>query len=452
MSARPSPVDIDNIHGEESDVTERMLHLIDLEQMFRDTANPIIVNKTSFTAVDSAKNIANKLFSENDNGIVDYVASCECGATTGNYHQGTVCKQCGTEVRVDFVTNKDHRTWISIPDTIKGVLHPVAYNILSDWLTYNVKSGQTDFGDSEIRPRSKVNLIDAIIDPTIPMPVDIAGDVTGRGFNYLHDNFDYLMGFFLDRYRQTSTKWKAVYVREFITKYRDIMFTTKLPVLAAILQPVTKKSDSMRFLDAGSRDLLKAIHEMCFVEFAPGRIPTTELKINRVMLQAYKSYLDYNKFIIESKLGKKPALIRRHALGSRLHWSFRSVIAPISGAHRYDELHMPWSMMVNTFRLHIINRLEQVYGMTTAEAYARHQLALSHYDSDIHDILNVFIRDYPTNGQGIPVLFDRPPTLRRGSQQYLYVTKVKTDLSDNAISMSTLVLVDSNADRSTRSL
>ncbi len=47
---------------------------------------------------------------------------------------------------------------------------------------------------------------------------------------------------------------------------------------------------------------------------------------------------------------------------------------------------------------------------------------------------------------GIPVIFQRNPSLSRASAQLLYVTRVKTNPADNTIGVSTLVISGSNAD------
>ncbi len=437
-------VNLNDIHQINSSVTARMLRLVDYDDMFRRTVNPVIVNSAEMTTIDFAKDVADKLFVENEDGIIDHIASCDCGFLQGNYSTGAICSVCSTEVKVDFVTNKNHRTWISVPSMITGVLHPVFYNILADWTGYTVRSQNLGMYTPG-KETGKLNLVDAIIDQNIPLPLEVAQIFPGRGFNYFYDNFDKIVEYLATTYKPTATKKNVILIRQFIKLYRKYAFATKLPVLAAILQPITKKSETMRFVDAGSRDLLNAVHEVCYVDFVVGRIPTTEAKLNRVMCQAYKSYMAYTTYIISKMLGEKPAIIRQHATGGRLHMSFRSVIVPISGAHRYDELHIPWGIMVNTFRLHIINRLEHLYGMPPLDAYMRTNVARMLYDKDIHDILNTFIADYP-GGKGIPTLLDRPPTLQRGSEQFLYVTYVKPNPDDKAIGISPLIIADANAD------
>lgn len=413
----------------------RLLPVIDFEEMYRETPDPIIVNQESMTSTEFARSVAQKLFAENDTGVVDCVASCECRKTRSNILIGTICKHCGSVVKVDFVNNKEHSTWISVPERIKGVLHPVVYNVLVGWLGYGSKGA------------GRANLLDDIVDASAELPFELQGVVKGRGFNYLYDHFDELIDYFATSYKGTCRNPDIKYYLMFIRKYRHLIFTTKLPILAAALQPLTKKSETMRYLNFGSVELLKAVHEMCFVEFATGKIPLSEARLNRVLLQAYKSYIEYDATILIEKLSKKASLIRKHLLGARYHFSFRAVIVPIAGPHRYDELHVPWAIGVTTFRLHIINRLEKM-GMSTVDAFNKHSLATVMYDPDIDKIMQKLLNDYPNPDgvKGFPVLFDRPPTLKRGSIQYLYVTKVKTDIHDSSTGISTIPFKAANAD------
>ena len=50
-------------------------------------------------------------------------------------------------------------------------------------------------------------------------------------------------------------------------------------------------------------------------------------------------------------------------------------------------------------------------------------------------------------GKGIHVLFNRPPSLEKGSVQHCVVTKIKTDPKIKSISMSTNITNPFNADQ-----
>ena len=118
---------------------------------------------------------------------------------------------------------------------------------------------------------------------------------------------------------------------------------------------------------------------------------------------------------------------------------------PLSGAHECDEIHLPWSSAVNLLRPHIRGRLMRKYGMSLGQAATRHRRALSCHDALIETIMNDLIAECPY--KGLPCLFNRNPSIRTGSTQLLFITKIKQDVDDKTIEFSVLVATGPNADR-----
>ena len=155
--------------------------------------------------------------------------------------------------------------------------------------------------------------------------------------------------------------------------------------------------------------------------------------------------------MVSRRLFKKEGLIRKHICGTRFHFSFRSVIAPICGPHKFDELILPWSIGVTTLKLHILNRLMYKYNYSLTEATKIHSKSEIKFDPLIYDIITSIIDEYRTSSDGItflgiPVLFNRNPTVRRGATQLLFVSDVKKDVDDKSINISVLILTAPNAD------
>jgi hypothetical protein len=92
-------------------------------------------------------------------------------------------------------------------------------------------------------------------------------------------------------------------------------------------------------------------------------------------------------------------------LGTRLHFSFRTVIIPHKD--RYNELYIPWAVAVNLLKEHIIGRLMNAYDLSFGDAIARQILALMRYDPLIDQIMSDLIKEskYP----GLGVLWNRNP-------------------------------------------
>jgi hypothetical protein len=406
----------------------RFLNLIDLDHMFGASPNAIILNKIDYTAPDYVRLRNAKVYARS--GELNFVAHCDCEEISGNQYIGIVCSDCGTIVKDDFSTEGEleHNTWLSMPSTIKGVLHPVVYLVLSSWLARKGAS----------------NLLDCICDPDLDLHPKYQSIVLERGHNYLYHNFDNIMHYLIHVDKDMSRKKNTPYIEQFIKLYRDVLFCTKLPVMSSVLHSVTSvdgTAEGRQYADAGSQAILDAATDLATLDSSLGKARPNS--VSTVVQRVYKSYIAYVSDIAKSRLSKKKSLIRRHMLGTRLHFSFRTVIIP--HMNRYDELYLPWSIAVNLLKIHIIGRLMNQHGMYIGDAVARQVTSLMNYDELIHQIMKDLIAE--SKFPGLPVLWNRNPSLRRGAIQRLFFTRVKTDLSDDTVSMSTLILKDPNADR-----
>ena len=152
----------------------------------------------------------------------------------------------------------------------------------------------------------------------------------------------------------------------------------------------------------------------------------------------------YYREIVKEKLGSKSALIRHHNLGTRCHWSYRTVCTPITGPHEADELYLPYKLMVNALKLHILNVLVHRKRYTISEALIKHLRALVVFDQEVYDIMTQLIAECPW--KGLPTLLGRNPTLKMFAIQLLFITRIKMDIYDETLSLSPLILSNSNID------
>lgn len=411
----------------------RFLNLIDLDLLFSTSTDAIILNRINYSAKDYVEKRNALVFARA--GELNFVARCSCEHLTGNVHIGLTCQECGTVCRNDFSSQNqlEHNIWLSIPEFVPGVLHPTAYIVLSTWLSR----------------KGAPNYIDVIVDPSTDLPPELVGKVTGRGHAYFYHNFDMLMEFFLHYFRFVDKKHakrkNADHIESFVRNYRSVMFCTKLPVMASVLHSITSadgSAEGRQYADASTQKILDAATDLANLEAATAKTRPSAIPI--VLQKVYKSYIEYITDIERNRLSKKKSLIRRHMLGTRLHFSVRAVIIP--HMDRYDELYFPWAVTVNLLKLHIIGRLMRKHRLSIGEATAKQVTALMRYDPLIDQIMKDLIAECKPDFPGLPLLFNRNPSLRRGAIQLLYVTRVKPDVDDNTINISTLVLKDPNAD------
>lgn len=430
----------------------RIWHELDCDRLFRKSRDTVILNRFNFSEPGYAQTLSELIFSRAAD--LDFVARCSCEHLQGNFFIGQECPECHTLVTLDMESatgHLEHKAWLECPEEIKGWLNPSAFFVLSKWLTYGKRVASNYVNQKgEIATRGKMkkgNYLEDILDVSTPNPPEIVDAIPGSGFNYLYDNFDYIMEYFLTTHKKTSTKKGVLKVRDYINKYRNTIFCRYYPVLSSSLHSVVmsegNRDNRKRYVDKFCQYVQHAAETLSYLKFNQRKYQSIT-EIEESTYSALQDIIAYTSVIATAQLSAKRAMPRMHMFGSRLHLSFRSVIAPITGRHKIDELHIPYPVGVNTFRPDIIGRLMRDHNMLLKEAYNRQQNALVKFDKLIYEIMVSFIQECPY--RGIPVLWIRNPVVRVGGVGLMFVTKIKTDLVDETIAMSSLACPPPNAD------
>ena len=428
-------------------VTKMMAYpaLVDYDAMFFNDPDAKIIpcGEASVISKNQTKEHIASLFQDGTKDL-NFIASCECGNLVGNFYEGLKCKKCGTLVKTNFASELKFRAWLEVPQLktdpndpgfIPPILHPALYMILDRWLG---RSGGT-------------SILQALLDPDTDMPASLKNSGLGQGYRYFYRNFDDIMNFFLTQYaplRAPGAKARSQYIPELLKTYRSIAFFRHIPILNQSLHLLTT-SGTMMYSDDCSGAILKAKIELSNLLYVYNNGPTGTKFIDQRIWTMYSALIEYVKTISEVKLLGKKGYIRKLILGARLHCSARAVITPISGEHDCDEIHIPWRMGVGLLKLEIINVLMNRYGYSMPEALAKQQKATMQYDSDIDMIMNTLIQEcrdltevYVPHLQstfkpkGLTLLVGRNPTLRIGAIMLYFCTKIKTDVNDDTMSIS----------------
>lgn len=408
----------------------RILKLFKMDHLFRASEGMIINNEVSLLSKSLTDEMAEAIFSTSD-GEIGFVSSCECGQYTGNYYEGVTCPNCRTVVSTAFADKLGHPAWIGTPEGAPPFIHPIVYFILSAWM--NIRSTGSD------------SLLDVILDPDKELPDDLKDVIERQGFSYFYENFDRIFTFFATKHKKISGKSNTHLVRAFIETHRDVVFCKTLPILHKDLHPLTQ-SDSRKYADSSSTEILNAATNLLVAGFSVNKsiVGNKTKYMDKMLIGAYRQYIAYVEAIIKTKLGDKSAIIRHHLLGSRLHWSFRGVIIPITAPHEGDEIYLPWKIALSLYKYEILNLMVNRHGMDFMTAELRRTVALQTYDPLIDDILKTLIKESLRNG--LAIILGRNPTLELGSIQYLRVTRIKTDPHDETICLSPLIIKPPNAD------
>jgi hypothetical protein len=422
---------------------KKMIPLLDLDKLFVRSEGAECVNDITGAITNFTEHVNNKLFFNMD-GQLEFSASCECGKLQGNYYEDWRCGNCGTIVSSEFIDHLSHKNWIGIPKGMPMVLHPIVYLVLRNFL------GKV----------SHTYLLDILLNPTLELPAPIKPFIHGQGYTYFYNNYADILEFFFTKYPKTVKNAKNnPYYKQFFHMYHDIVFCTKLPLLDPVLHPVSKSGVNKISIDAVASHALNAITTLTYSVYEKQKSITSKKFVDKALWKTYSNYIAYVEAIIDKKLGGKYGHLRKQMYGIRTHFSFRSVIVPHTKCHMADEIKLPWTIGVHTFKLHVLNHLVNRHKYSYANATLKISQALVKHDKFIHQILDDILREAPTrrwpneehsaymnSDFGAKILFGRNPSLTHGSIFKLRVVGFKEDINDNTIEFSQLIVSPPNAD------
>lgn len=366
--------------------------------------------------------------------------ACGCGHTKEERRLGMICKKCGTEV-VRPIEDVKPTLWIRAPAGIHSLMNIKALTTIMYFF------GKKNF-----------NIIRWIIDKSYVESRDMAGVVMTleaqgiqRGYNYFVQNFYQIINVLLElKMVKDKHKVKKMFdspideFRQWLEVNKNNIFCHYLPVLNKSFVVVENEALGV-FADPLLPEVVEGIKLFVGIDNAINNysIKRKEHKVVKALLAMVEFWGTVEKEV----LGGKPGLFRKHVAGTRSQFSFRAVISSLTGKHKYDELHIPWNCGVEVYRLHLINKLLK-RGYSIKAAF--HILHLNERNFDyqtgplLSELFKELIEESPR--KGLPVILNRNPTMNRGSQQRLRVTRVKEDSDDVTISMSILIVKTFNAD------
>jgi hypothetical protein len=262
-----------------------------------------------------------------------------------------------------------------------------------------------------------------------------------RGLNEFYRNFDKIIETIFE---STTIKpyHRKVVGPEWLSKYRDRIFTRYLPIPSKMVFIVEKAaSGQTMYADMKMKGCLDAIRTISSIETAT--MGVSERTRNSRTVKAIRQLAEFYYAFYKGNISGKKGWLRKAVYGTRLDFTARTVISSIFGPHEYDEIIIPWSLSVELLRLHLTNKLLRL-NFTPNEAKGKINQSIRQYDSLISDLLDELINE-STKGH-LSVVLQRNPTLIRGSGQLLKVRQIGRDPDINTIRMSVLICRAFNAD------
>lgn len=387
-----------------------------------------------------------------NNDSLDIMPTCGCGQLAGKFNEGLVCQNpdC-SDPKVKRVLDQDYESLVWFSNTITGAkfINPifwVRFNALFYIKDFSILRYMTDKRyNVPYAPGSKLDLLCSYLDNICP-------ERSLAALTKDYDTFRSVMLKFLTpeiaKILSSSRANREQYMEKITDSImlleleKDCILTKYLPYPSKWAM-VTEQSGGNTFTDPTLLKAINAAKTMASIENAIRPLSTTALnsKIIEVQEEMSQFYFDF----IAHTLSGKPGLFRRQLGSTRTPWSGRLVIVPLSGPHRYDEVHVPWSWAIGLLRNHIEGfLLKKPFKMSPKEISLYIDYCLCNYDPLMSDILDAFIAMSPLGG--IPMAVLRNPTLEFLSNQLLRITKVIKDPNVYAMYISNLIISEPNAD------
>lgn len=398
---------------------------------------PVIVNDLD-TTIPEDRNLLDKLMMTNYQGpTFSMEPTCECGELKGGDKRGRICSSCHTEVLPHTERKIQSELWIRRPDSVKALINPFIFAVLQN--AYNTKSN--------------IDVMRWLIDKTYHVDVsnfepiqELKKAGIKRGLNFFVENFDDIMNVIFSGRIFPRNEIRDELPR-FIEMVREDIFTEYLPIPNKI-SFVTERSATGKYAEIEKiGTAIDAVNTICSLK-SRLELPSPQVEENAAV-KAILNLVDFYGRQIKEVQGKKEGFWRKLIFGTRMPFSGRAVITSLTEVHDYDELHIPWGLFIVMYRFHIENKLYK-RGYTPNQAKGFISRCIREWNPEMREIIDELIEESPyathSGKKGLPVIFNRNPSLLLSSIQHFLITEIKNDVTDNSISMSVLVLSGMNAD------
>lgn len=410
--------------------------IVDHDEMHNNFKGKIIyANDFATNTQDGKESFQRHLYSHyQDADAIENSASCECETITDAHRMGVICDNCGHPVVSTSNRPIVPSMWLRAPKGVPRLISPQLVIMLSgymamkefNFLEYLINTSYL-FDYNSIVSKETKRKLDKLLQKNFP-----------RGLNNFIENFDEIFQFLLDANIINNNKAD---MNAFIQANKGKLFPTVIPVPSKLCF-VVESTTSGSYIDKPIAPAIDAVLTFTSIDHSP--IPLKPLTVQNRVAGALLKYAEFHANYVKSRIAQKPGLMRRHVLGGRLNLTARGVITSISDPHDYDELHTPWGMSLQLLKYHLIPKLKRKMRWTTRKCMQHIYGHVLQYDPLLDECMKVLIQE--SKYKGLACTFHRNPTLQRGSTQRFFITKIKTDLTDNSISMSVICLKAPNAD------
>ena len=378
----------------------------------------------------SAAEVDEALFTVYKESQFDNVPQCNCGKFKVAYMENEECDECGS--KIESVINKNYpMVWLRRYENAEQFISPYFWMVLR-----NILSSKLDV----LRWLSDSNYNPPVIMPPWLKRFTAQYDYK-RGYNNLVQHMDKLLHF-----TANSSEFRNARKYEELAILLNIWNDNRNIVLSEYMGMFNKRLFVIEETKMGhfTSLILGEVKDICYNYILNNNDLATPRKKESVMSKVIHGMADIIEQYIRDNLQGKPGDFRKHFSGARMPFSFRAVIRSMDTKGSRDELHVPWTIGVTTFRMHIMNLLVKRFDYTVQQASDLLFAHTKRFHPDIEKCFNILMSESPFGG--LVCFFTRNPSLPMGSTQMKIITRVKSDIHDNTISMSNLTVRPYNAD------
>lgn len=393
---------------------------------------PIIINDLVNIISASRDYIRNLIMTHYTSDMISILPSCLCGRTKGEFAIEVECEYCHKPVRSIIKDDIEPLVWFRAPEGVEALINPTIWHMLNQRFK---KSGYS--------------VIQWICDPTYrpnikqpPIIAELSELGIERGYNHFIRNFYQITQLLFSHkvFKVTGRKAKTDYLYHLLKEHPNEIFSQYIPLPNKSLL-ILEQNYTGKWMDNIHVGAIDAIMMIAGIDnpLSDHTLRTKERRTVKALTKLSDFYIKFYK----SNLSSKTGIFRKHVFGTRSHFSFRAVITSLTNDHAYDEIHVPWSVGLTAFQPHLLNKLMKLgiaqndaVGMLYGHVYKYHPL--------LDKLLQELLSEAPEGK--ISCIIQRNPSLLAGSAQRVFITKFKTDVHDNTLSLSILITKAPNAD------
>ena len=354
---------------------------------------------------------------------------CECGKLRGSINEGEICPNCGTECKfVDADLSITGYIDLGKHYVINNGMYPLLAKLMG---TRDLEEIITFSNKYDVNGK---HIINADMEINGKKSKSKRSIYAGLGLEEFYERFDEIMEYYKNKNKAKTN------VYDVIMRYRDCVFTSKIPVYSALLRPLVKENSRIGVIEInryfstilGDANTIREV-----VPFGIKKNMVTE----GILLEIQQNYNEIYSYNIDA-LSSKKGIIRSSIICARVDSSGRAVIVPAIG-HSVNEISLPYIAGCELLRPLIIRALVSMENISAREANSMIDKAMRKFSKKIWLLMNFLIK----NSNNPPkVMVQRSPTLLQESLRFMDIKIIKADISDLTLDVPTAILDGMNAD------